>query len=75
LRAAKTQTAMRQFRPGQAVRFHNKYGELISGLVIRVNIKTVSILTPEGDQWNVAPSVLVIDVGSAAGQVELLPRL
>jgi hypothetical protein len=56
--ALKAQLAMRQFQLGNTVEFWSSEGERIQGTVCKRNKKTVSIITQEGRQWNVSPSLL-----------------
>jgi uncharacterized protein YkvS len=58
-KALKAQLEMKQFGRGDVVEFWSSKGDLIKGTVFKLNKKTVSILTEEGTQWNVSPSLLV----------------
>jgi hypothetical protein len=49
---------MLAFRVGERVRFHSSRGFLVTGLLTRLNRKTVTIVTQAGEQWNVAPGLL-----------------
>lgn len=50
---------MQNFRIGERVCFmYETKGQLISGTIIRLNQKTVSIATDDGHRWNVAPTLL-----------------
>lgn len=49
---------MAKFNVGERVEFENREGRTIAGRVIRLNRKTVSILTPDRHRWNVAPVFL-----------------
>ena len=53
----KAHEKMLQFKLGQSVQFESRSGP-ITGIITKYNRKTVSILTPEGDGWNVSPGVL-----------------
>jgi len=49
---------MAKFNTGELVEFENSDGHTITGRVIKLNKKTVSILTSGNNQWNVAPVFL-----------------
>ena len=54
-----TENSLLRFTPGNRVQFHTKSGELITGTVIRINQKTVSVAV-EGLEgwWKVSPQLL-----------------
>lgn len=54
----RTYRKLSQFQIDDEVRFTGPDGKRISGHVVRVNKKTVSLVTPEGDHWNVASAFL-----------------
>ncbi len=49
---------MARFTRGDRVGFHASDGELLQGVVLRLNKKTVSVVTDDGDRWNVSPALL-----------------
>ena len=49
---------MMNFRRGERVRFRNKRGEWVYGMLTKYNQKTVTVISVEGRQWNVSPSLL-----------------
>jgi hypothetical protein len=51
-------TQMMKFNIGEKVKFEGRYGETKTGIIIRLNKKTVSIHTDDNEQWNVAPGLL-----------------
>jgi len=51
-------TSMLEFRIGERVTFHPAGRPAVTGVITRYNKKTVSILTDEGQRWNVAPQLL-----------------
>ena len=55
---AKSTAAMSRFNIGEMVRFDTDDGRTISGRIIKLNKKTVSIVTNERERWNVAPVFL-----------------
>jgi hypothetical protein len=50
--------SMLEFRIGERVTFHPDGRPAVTGIITRYNKKTVSILTDEGQRWNVAPQLL-----------------
>ena len=55
---ARSTAMLSNFNVGDRVSFSSSAGEKLSGVIIRINKKTVSIVTNEGVQWNVHPSFL-----------------
>ncbi|MDL4915899.1 MAG: hypothetical protein QRY16_19635 [Enterobacterales bacterium endosymbiont of Blomia tropicalis] len=53
-----TKQCMADFCPGDSVRIQTAWGEIITGIVIRLNQKTVTVRTKNGNRWNVAPQWL-----------------
>ena len=49
---------MATFAKGDQVRFYTREGEWIEGVVLRLNKKTISVVTREDVQWNVSPDYL-----------------
>lgn len=58
LHQIKTQSEMIRFNLGDKVQFCTREGELVIGTLIKYNRKTVSIVTADGQQWNVSPALL-----------------
>lgn len=56
--ALKAKREIQQFQLGNIVQFMSSEDELIQGTVSKLNKKTVNIVTPEGTQWKVSPSLL-----------------
>ncbi len=54
----KSTDQMMRFNIGERVQFMDSYGVKKSGIIIRLNKKTVSIHTDDGEKWNVAPRFL-----------------
>jgi hypothetical protein len=73
LRQLSTHSTMLEFRIGERVTFHPDGRAPVTGMITRYNKKTVSIVTDDGQRWNVAPQLLdraSQDVdGSADGNV------
>ena len=55
---AKSTREMVKFNIGELVEFESADGDTISGRIIKLNKKTVSILTSGNHQWNVSPVFL-----------------
>ena len=58
LNTMKAQSQLQQFRIGNQVQFMSSQGDLIVGTIVRINKKTVSLVTEEGTRWKVSPSFL-----------------
>lgn len=55
---ARSTNAMSKFNIGEQVSFTDPHGRHHTGQIVRLNKKTVSIKTSEGENWNVAPGFL-----------------
>lgn len=55
---ARSTRLMANFTKGDRVGFQTTDGRMVEGSVMRLNKKTVSIVTDEGQRWNVAPGLL-----------------
>ncbi len=51
--------AMTKFKIGEMVCFYSHDGNLISGKIIKFNIKTITLITDDNQQWNVSPQFLM----------------
>ncbi|HEY2587149.1 MAG TPA: hypothetical protein VGI81_15485 [Tepidisphaeraceae bacterium] len=49
---------MMNLHVGQPVRFTTAAGQLIRGVIARHNRKSVTVVTKDGRQWRVSPSLL-----------------
>ncbi len=49
---------MAKFNIGELVEFEDNNGNTITGRVLKLNKKTVAVLTDERQRWNVAPVFL-----------------
>ena len=47
-----------KYNIGDLVEFRDNEGDIVSGRIIKLNKKTVSILTDSNQRWNVAPVFL-----------------
>lgn len=61
VRAERKAQSMAAFEVGDAVYFFNKQEERIDGTVLRLNKKTLSLVTEDGQRWNVAPELCQLD--------------
>lgn len=53
-----TQQSMLRFRPHTRVSFTMTDGTRTMGMVVKQNHKTVSVVTDNGERWNIAPQLL-----------------
>jgi hypothetical protein len=79
MRQARAHVAMLQFRIGERVSFQPEGRERVFGIITRYNKKSVTVVTPEGVRWNVAPGLLHAEPLEAeatvvSGNVVNLPR-
>lgn len=65
---ARATTLMASFTKGDRVGFQAPDGRAMEGVVLRLNKKTVSVVTDDGHQWNVAPGLL--SLVQSAGDVQ-----
>lgn len=54
----KAHAAMLDFSIGQQVTFHPPGRAPLTGFIAKYNQKTVTVITSDGQQWNVAPALL-----------------
>jgi hypothetical protein len=69
LHQARAHSRMLEFSVGDRVSFQPEGREPLLGVLTRYNRQTVTVITEEGQRWNVSPSVLrkVKDVGDLGG--------
>ncbi len=69
LESMQTHIEMMRFNPGQRVSFEHQGGRILATLV-KYNRKTVTVVTDNGQRWNISPHLLsaVKDAGSAEPQ-------
>lgn len=60
IQAVESAKAMNGIIPGATVTFKGKYGEVITGKVMKINNKTVQVVTDLGATWRVTPTLLSI---------------
>ncbi|MCT4708902.1 hypothetical protein MUA04_01530 [Enterobacteriaceae bacterium H11S18] len=58
LQRQRTRQSMEDFRPGDVVSFRTEDGQTVTGVLVRLNKKTVTVHTANGSRWNVAPQLL-----------------
>ncbi|ECF5956181.1 hypothetical protein FNJ09_19810 [Salmonella enterica subsp. salamae] len=58
LQRQRTRQRMEDFRPGDVVSFQAEDGQTVTGILVRLNKKTVTVHTENGARWNVAPQLL-----------------
>ncbi len=84
VRAEKKVQSMAAFEVGDAVFFTDKQQQRVDATVLRLNKKTLSLVTDDGERWNVAPELCQInepttgdlfeqEISSTAGNVSVLP--
>jgi hypothetical protein len=47
-----------QFVRGMRVEFNAKYGDLVTGTIMKVNRMTIFVKAADGSQWRVSPQLL-----------------
>lgn len=52
---------MEDFRTGDVVSFRTDDGQTVTGVLVRLNKKTVTVHTESGSRWDVAPQLLTPD--------------
>lgn len=55
---ARATTLMTSFTRGDRVCFQAPDGRMLEGMVLRLNKKTISVVTDDCQQWNVSPGLL-----------------
>lgn len=57
LESMQTHIEMMRFNPGQRVSFEHQGGRLM-GTLVKYNRKTVTVVTDNGQSWNISPHLL-----------------
>ena len=78
LHQMRAHASMLDFSIGQKVSFQPEGHPMLTGIITRYNRKTVTVVTENGQQWNVAPTFLrktevAAGASSTAPQVARLP--
>lgn len=71
LQQVRAHARMLQFRIGDRVAFEPEGQGALVGIITRYNKKTVTVLTEDGQHWNVAPGLLRL--ASEAAQARATP--
>lgn len=58
LQRQRTMQSMEDFRPGDMVCFQTDRRGIITGILVRLNKKLVTVHTENGNRWNVVPQLL-----------------
>lgn len=66
LQEMRMQQQMQSFRVGDRASFHAPGHDPKTGIVAKCNRKTVTVITDDGHQWNVAPVFLSKMIGAEA---------
>ena len=72
LQTLRSHQQMMKFSVGQRVRFEPPGHGVLEGMITRYNRKTVTIITTDGGQWNVAPALLRPAAGATQGGGEVI---
>ena len=75
LESLEAHKSMMQFHPGARVSFESSQNERLTGTIMKFNRKTVTVVTDNGQRWNISPHLLsaVKDV-SRGNVVEITPQ-
>jgi hypothetical protein len=76
LQQSRAHAHMLEFKIGDRVRFHPGGQPPVTGMLTRYNKKTVTVITDEGQHWNVAPNFLYkVDAGGnrEVSQTKVIP--
>jgi hypothetical protein len=75
LESLEAHKSMMQFHPGARVSFDSPQNERLTGTIMKFNRKTVTVVTDNGQRWNISPHLLsaVKDV-SRGNVVEITPQ-
>jgi ribosomal protein L21E len=58
LKQLRAHSAMLAFKIGDRVRFRTDTGEMVTGMLVRYNKKTVTVVEERGRRWTVSPGFL-----------------
>jgi hypothetical protein len=71
---ARSTVMLAHFSVGDRVRFSTSAGDEKTGVIVRLNKKTASVATDDGQQWTVHPAYLTADSPAQEPIVELDAR-
>lgn len=60
LRAKQDQEALIRLQLGSQVHFESKHGATVFGIVVKINRKTVIVMSQAGKQWKISPGLLTL---------------
>ena len=70
-----THQTMMQFHPGARVTFASTSGERLVGTLMKFNQKTVTVITDDGERWNISPQLLSpIKDASRGNVIDISPK-
>ena len=70
-----THQTMMQFHPGARVTFASTSGERLVGTLMKFNKKTVTVITDDGERWNISPQLLSpIKDASRGNVIDISPK-
>jgi hypothetical protein len=58
LESLETHKSMMEFHPGARVSFDSSHNERLTGTIMKFNRKTVTVVTDNGQRWNISPHLL-----------------
>lgn len=58
LDSVRAHAEMMEFSVGEKVGFHPSGRGMVVGILVKYNRKTVTVLTEDGERWNVSPHVI-----------------
>ena len=64
-----THQSMMQFHPGARVSFAGNAGERLTGTLMKFNRKTVTVISDDGQRWNISPQLLTPLKDVSSGKV------
>jgi hypothetical protein len=73
LAAERAHSRMIEFRIGERAAFQPPDRPVVAGMLTRYNRKSVTVVTDDGQSWNVAPSVLRRVEPAAASDLSVIP--
>lgn len=75
LRQGRWRESMAEFNVGDRVSFHPECGHEVIGTIVRLNRKSVTVVSTEGGQWRVAPMFIKKASGEGGGHDEAEGKL
>lgn len=75
LRQGRWRGSMAEFRVGDRVSFHPDCGHEVIGTIVRLNRKSVTVVSTDGAQWRVAPMFIKKAAGEGGSHDEAEGKL